>query len=88
MSENAATEVVSVLKKNLGITDAESKALLPVYLGGNMTAGGVSLMSGEKLPTVKKALQRLATKGLIKEIDGIVVSDEAKVLASWVKSKI
>ncbi|MHA2396676.1 MAG: hypothetical protein ACXAC0_08225, partial [Candidatus Thorarchaeota archaeon] len=37
-----------------------------------MTAGGVSLMSGEKLPTVKKALQRLATKGLIKEIDGIV----------------
>ncbi|OLS30091.1 MAG: hypothetical protein ThorAB25_11930 [Candidatus Thorarchaeota archaeon AB_25] len=72
MSENAAIEVISVLKKNLGITDAESKALLPVYLGGNMTAGGVSLMSGENLPKVKKSLQRLAKKGLIKEIDGIV----------------
>ena len=72
MSDKTATEVVSVLKKNLGITDAESKALLPVYLGGNMTAGGVSLMSGEKLPAVKKALQRLAKKGLVKEIDGIV----------------
>ncbi|MFX1559497.1 MAG: helix-turn-helix domain-containing protein [Promethearchaeota archaeon] len=72
MSEKTATEVVSVLKKNLGITDVESKALLPVYLGGNMTAGGVSLMSGEKLATVKKALERLAKKGLVKEIEGIV----------------
>jgi sugar-specific transcriptional regulator TrmB len=72
MSENAAMEVISVLKKNLGITDAESKALLPVYLGGNMTAGGVSLMSGENLPKVTKSLQRLVKKGLIKEIDGIV----------------
>ncbi|MFW9787637.1 MAG: helix-turn-helix domain-containing protein [Candidatus Thorarchaeota archaeon] len=72
MSDEAVTEVVSVLKKNLDITDVESKALLPVYLGGNMTAGGVSLMSGEKIATVRKALQRLAKKGLVKEIDGIV----------------
>ncbi len=72
MSNEAVTEVVSVLKKNLGITDVESKVLLPVYLGGNMTAGGVSLMSGEKLPTVKKALKKLTEKGMIKEIDGIV----------------
>ncbi len=72
MSDEAISEVVSVLKKNLGITDVESKVLLPVYLGGNMTAGGVSLMSGENFPTVKKALQRLVEKGMIKEIDGIV----------------
>ncbi len=72
MSDTAVTEVVSVLKKNLGITDAESKAILPVYLGGNMTAGGVSLMSGENLSTVEKALQRLVKKGLVKEIGGIV----------------
>jgi len=72
MSDDVITEVVSVLKKNLGITDVESKAILPVYLGGNMTAGGVSLMSGEKLQTVEKALQRLVEKGLIKEIEGII----------------
>ncbi|MBY8996122.1 MAG: hypothetical protein KGD60_00225 [Candidatus Thorarchaeota archaeon] len=72
MSDEAVTEVVSVLKKNLGITDVESKVILPVYLGGNMTAGGVSLMSGEKLPTVKKTLKRLVQKGMVKEIDGIV----------------
>jgi sugar-specific transcriptional regulator TrmB len=72
MSDEAISEVVSVLKKNLGITDVESKVLLPVYLGGNMTAGGVSLMSGENFPTVKKILQRLVEKGMIKEIEGIV----------------
>lgn len=72
MSDKAVAEVVSVLKKNLDITDVESKAILPIYLGGNMTAGGVSLMSGEKLSTVEKALKRLVKKGLIKEIDGIV----------------
>ncbi|MHA1962978.1 MAG: helix-turn-helix domain-containing protein [Candidatus Thorarchaeota archaeon] len=72
MSDEAVTEVVSVLKRNLGITDVESKVILPVYLGGNMTAGGVSLMSGEKLHTVEKALKRLVNKGMIKEIDGIV----------------
>jgi len=72
MSDGSVTEVVSVLKKNLGITDVESKVLLPIYLGGNMTAGGVSLMSGENFPTVKKTLQRLVDKGMIKKIDGIV----------------
>ena len=72
MSDEVITDVVSVLKKNLDITDVESKALLPVYLGGNMTAGGVSLMSGEKLTTVERALKRLIKKGLIKEIDGII----------------
>ncbi|KXH76974.1 MAG: hypothetical protein AM326_12630 [Candidatus Thorarchaeota archaeon SMTZ-45] len=72
MSDKAVTEVVSVLKKNLDITDVESKTILPVYLGGNMTAGGVSIMSGENLSTVEKALKRLVKKGLIKEIDGIV----------------
>jgi sugar-specific transcriptional regulator TrmB len=72
MSDNAVMDVVSILKKNLGITDVESKVILPVYLSGNMTAGGVSLMSGEKLSTVNRALKRLVNKGLIKEIDGIV----------------
>ena len=72
MSEKGIAEVVSALKKNLDITDLESKALLPVYLGGNMTAGGVAIITGEKLPSVQKALQRLVEKGLIKEIEGIV----------------
>jgi len=72
MSNEAVAEVVSVLKKNLGITDAESKALLPVLIGGNMTVGGVSQMIGETVPTVRKTLERLVKKGLIKEIEGIV----------------
>ena len=72
MSNEAVTEVVSVLKNNLGISDAESKAILPILIGGNMTAGGVSQMIGEPVPTVRKTLGRLVKKGLIKEIDGIV----------------
>ncbi|TET12013.1 MAG: hypothetical protein E3J86_01270 [Candidatus Thorarchaeota archaeon] len=72
MSNEAVTEVVSVLKKNLGISDAESKTLLPILIGGNMTAGGVSQMIGETFPTVRKTLGRLVKKGLIKEIEGIV----------------
>ncbi|MFW9807798.1 MAG: helix-turn-helix domain-containing protein [Candidatus Thorarchaeota archaeon] len=72
MSNEAVTEVVSVLKKNLGITNAESKAILPILIGGNMTVGGVSQMIGETVPTVKKTLGRLVKKGLIKEIEGIV----------------
>ncbi|MHA2359378.1 MAG: helix-turn-helix domain-containing protein, partial [Candidatus Thorarchaeota archaeon] len=72
MSNEAVTEVVSVLKTNLGITDAESKTILPILIGGNMTAGGVSQMIGETIPTVRKTLRRLVKKGLIKEIEGIV----------------
>lgn len=72
MSNEAFTEVVSVLKKKLGITNAESKALLPIFIGGNMTVGGVSQMIGETVPTVRKTLGRLVKKGIIKEIEGIV----------------
>ncbi|MHA2152811.1 MAG: helix-turn-helix domain-containing protein [Candidatus Thorarchaeota archaeon] len=72
MSNEAVTEVVSVLKKNLGISDAESKAILPILIGGNMTVGGVSQMIEESVPTVKKTLERLVKKGLIQEIEGIV----------------
>jgi sugar-specific transcriptional regulator TrmB len=72
MSNEAVTEVVSVLKSNLGVTDTESKALLPILIGGNMTVGGVAQMIGEAVPTVRKTLRRLVKKGLIKEIEGIV----------------
>jgi hypothetical protein len=54
------------------VTELEARVLLPIYLGGNMTAGGISLLSGEKMPSVKRALDRLKTKGIVREIEGRV----------------
>ncbi len=72
MSDDAITKSVPVLRETLGLTESEAKAIVPIFLGGNMTAGGVSLLSGEKLSSVKRTLGRLVKKGLVKEIDGIV----------------
>ncbi|MDH4212800.1 MAG: hypothetical protein OEV85_02665 [Candidatus Thorarchaeota archaeon] len=72
MSDDTVSKSVPILRDNLGLTEAEVKAIVPIYLGGNMTAGGVALLSGEKLATVQRTLGRLVSKGLIKQIDGIV----------------
>ena len=72
MSDDVITKSVPVLRETLGLTESEAKTIVPIFLGGNMTAGGVSLLSGEKLSTVKRTLGRLVKKGLVKEIDGIV----------------
>ena len=72
MSDDIINKTVPVLRKNLDLTDAEVKVIVPIYLGGNMTAGGIALLSGEKLSSVKRALTRLVSKGLITEIKGIV----------------
>ncbi len=72
MSDDIVSKSVPILRDSLGLTDAEAKAIVPIYLGGNMTAGGVALLTGEKLATVQKTLGRLTNKGLIKQIDGIV----------------
>ncbi|MGY5880014.1 MAG: helix-turn-helix domain-containing protein [Candidatus Thorarchaeota archaeon] len=72
MSDKVVTKSVPILRKNLGLTEAEAKVIVPIFLGGNMTAGGVSLLSGEKLSAVKRNLGKLVKKGLVKEIDGIV----------------
>jgi len=72
MSDEIITKSVPVLREALDLTESEVKVIVPIFLGGNMTAGGVSLLSGEKLPTVKRTLGRLVKKGLIKAIDGIV----------------
>jgi sugar-specific transcriptional regulator TrmB len=72
LSGNIVAESIPILKRNLGITNTEAKAILPVFIGGNMTAGGVSVASGEPLGKVEKALVRLTKKGLITRLDGIV----------------
>jgi sugar-specific transcriptional regulator TrmB len=65
-------ETLAVLKSNLGINDAEVRALLPVLAGGNMTIGAVALISGDKLQTVEKALDGLRNKGLVSRVDSVV----------------
>jgi len=72
MSDDTVSKSVPILRDRLGLSEAEAKAIVPIYLGGNMTAGGVALLIGEKLATVQKTLGRLVNKGLIKQIDGIV----------------
>jgi len=72
MSDKVITKSVPILSKSLDLTESEVKVIVPIFLGGNMTAGGVSLLSGEKLPAVKRTLGRLVKKGLLKEIDGLV----------------
>jgi sugar-specific transcriptional regulator TrmB len=72
MSDDAVTKSVLTLRDGLGLTEAEAKAVVPIYLGGNLTAGGVALLTGEKLSTVQRTLGRLVNKGLIRQIDGIV----------------
>jgi len=72
MSDDVVTKSVPILRENLGLTQAEVNAIVPIFLGGNMTAGGISLLSGEKLSSVKRTLGQLVKKGLVKEIDGKV----------------
>lgn len=72
MSGNVVAESIPVLKRSLGITNIEAKAILPVFAGGNMTAGGVSIASGEPLKKVESALARLEKKGLVTRIEGVV----------------
>lgn len=72
MSDDIVNKTVPILRKNLDLTEVEVKVIVPIFLGGNMTAGGIALLSGEKLPSVKRALSRLVSKGMISEIKGIV----------------
>ncbi|MHA2397054.1 MAG: helix-turn-helix domain-containing protein, partial [Candidatus Thorarchaeota archaeon] len=72
MSGNVLAESIPALKRSLGITNIEAKAILPVFVGGNMTAGGISMASGEALDKVERALERLEKKGLVTRIEGIV----------------
>jgi len=72
MSNDTVSKSVPILRDSLGLSEAEVKAIVPIYLGGNMTAGGVALLTGEKLATVQRTLGRLVNKGLIKQIEGIV----------------
>lgn len=72
VSDEVVMKNMSLLRDTLGVTELEARVLLPIYLGGNMTAGGISLLSGEKMTSVKRALSRLEGKGLIREIEGMV----------------
>ncbi|MFW9887010.1 MAG: helix-turn-helix domain-containing protein [Candidatus Thorarchaeota archaeon] len=72
MSGTVVAESIPVLKRSLGITNIEAKAILPVFAGGNMTAGGISVASGEPLNKVERALDRLEKKGLVTRIEGVV----------------
>ena len=72
MSDNKVTKTVPILRKSLELTESEAKTIVPIFLGGNMTAGGISLLVGDDLQTVKRTLSRLIKKGLVQEIDGKV----------------
>ncbi|MBE0526757.1 MAG: hypothetical protein IH631_07430, partial [Candidatus Thorarchaeota archaeon] len=72
MSDDAVNKSVPILRENLGLTESEVKAIVPIFMGGNMTAGGVSVLTGEKLSTVKRTLTNLVNKGLVKVVDGRV----------------
>ncbi len=72
MSDNKITKTVPILRERLELTESEAKTIVPIFLGGNMTAGGISLLVGDDLSTVKRTLSRLIKKGLVKEIDGKV----------------
>ncbi len=69
---NSITEVLPILRENLKVSENEAKILLPIYLGGNMTAGSLSLYSEIKLSTVERVLKTLEKKGLVFKIEGIV----------------
>ncbi|MHA2261161.1 MAG: helix-turn-helix domain-containing protein [Candidatus Thorarchaeota archaeon] len=72
MSGVKVSENYEVLMTNLGITEVDVRILLPIFAGGHMTAGGISLVTGEKIQTVRKALGRLEKKGLVALVEGIV----------------
>ncbi|TFF92430.1 hypothetical protein EU545_00945 [Candidatus Thorarchaeota archaeon] len=73
MSGDTALEKhMSVIEKNLGVTKKEAGVLLPIYAGGNMTVGALSVITGDALTSVKRTLSRLEKKGLVIEIEGIV----------------
>lgn len=69
---NTITETIPALRANLDVTELEAKVLIPVFLGGNMTAGAVALVSEETITKVERALNRLQKKGLVTKIDGVV----------------
>ncbi|MGV9103849.1 MAG: helix-turn-helix domain-containing protein, partial [Candidatus Thorarchaeota archaeon] len=69
---NTITETIPALRANLDVTELEAKVLIPVFLGGNMTAGAVALVSEETITKVERALKRLQKKGLVTKIDGVV----------------
>ncbi len=70
--DTALEKQMSTIEKNLGVTKKEAEVLLPVYVGGNMTAGALSVITGDTLGSVKRTLSRLVKKGLVAEIEGIV----------------
>ncbi|MGQ4871221.1 MAG: helix-turn-helix domain-containing protein [Candidatus Thorarchaeota archaeon] len=73
MSGSEAVEkAIPVLTKHLGLTPTESKVLLPIYVGGNMTLGAIALLSGLSKARAKKALRSLLDKGLIVRVEGVV----------------
>jgi len=72
LSGSAVVESIPVLKRNLGITDIEAKVVLSVFLGGNLTPGGIAEITGESKRKVEQALKRLETKGLVVRVEGVV----------------
>jgi hypothetical protein len=72
LSGSAVVESIPVLKRILGITDIEAKMILSVFLGGNLTPGGIAEITGESTKKVERALKRLETKGLIVRVEGVV----------------
>ena len=72
MSGSAVVESIPVLKRNLGVTDVEAKVVLSVFLGGNLTPGGIAEITGESVKKVQQALKRLEAKGLVVKVEGVV----------------
>ncbi|RDE11726.1 MAG: hypothetical protein C4K49_11395 [Candidatus Thorarchaeota archaeon] len=73
LSKKGQNETITkALEKSLGIGEVDAKALTAVLMGGNMTAGAVSILAGENLHDVEAALENLHGKGLVVRMDSVV----------------
>ncbi|NWF96754.1 MAG: hypothetical protein HXY34_11490 [Candidatus Thorarchaeota archaeon] len=70
--ESALRGKLTALREALGLSEAEVSVLLPLYIGGNMTAGAIALILGDNPARVEKTLEGLVEKGLAVKSEGIL----------------
>ncbi len=73
MSEaKSVRAVIPVIMENLHLTETDAHVILPIIIGGNMTVGAITLVSGLSKTKVERSLKRLIERGLVAEVKGVV----------------
>ncbi len=72
MKRSAIEKCIATLQSVLKLSREQASVILPLYLGGHMTVGAISLMTGAKTSQVERALEELMERGLVVKIDGVV----------------